>query len=207
MTTDIIYRYKNQVYFNITNKCPCRCTFCIRNTEDAIGEASNLWFEHEPALEEIYKAIDEFDFSDCNEVVFCGYGEPTMALENLIAVSKYIRERYPFRIRLNTNGLSDLMFGRDTAPDFQGVVDIISISLNASTPETYDEICHSEFGLKALPAILEFTKHVKQYVPKVVMTVVDTMPPEELEACRQLCASVGAEYHVRVYSENWTDEN
>ncbi len=71
----------------------------------------------------------------------------------------------------------------------------------------YDEICHSEFGLKALPAILEFTKHVKQYVPKVVMTVVDTMPPEELEACRQLCASVGAEYHVRVYSENWTDEN
>ena len=72
MTTDIIYRYKNQVYFNITNKCPCRCTFCIRNTEDAIGEASNLWFEHEPALEEIYKAIDEFDFSDCNEVVFCG---------------------------------------------------------------------------------------------------------------------------------------
>ena len=65
MTTDIIYRYKNQVYFNITNKCPCRCTFCIRNTEDAIGEASNLWFEHEPALEEIYKAIDEFDFSDC----------------------------------------------------------------------------------------------------------------------------------------------
>ena len=103
--------------------------------------------------------------------------------------------------------VSDLMFGRDTAPDFQGVVDIISISLNASTPETYDEICHSEFGLKALPAILEFTKHVKQYVPKVVMTVVDTMPPEELEACRQLCASVGAEYHVRVYSENWTDEN
>ena len=207
MTTDIIYRYKNQVYFNITNKCPCRCTFCIRNTEDAIGEASNLWFEHEPALEEIYKAIDEFDFSDCNEVVFCGYGEPTMALENLIAVSKYIRERYPFRIRLNTNGLSDLMFGRDTAPDFEGVVDIISISLNASTPEKYDDICHSEFGLKALPAILEFTKHVKQYVPKVVMTVVDTMPPKELEACRQLCTSVGAEYHVRVYSENWTNEN
>lgn len=75
------------------------------------------------------------------------------------------------------------MFGRNTAPDFEGVVDIISISLNASTPEKYDKICHSEFGLKALPAILEFTKHVKQYVQKVVMTVVDTMPPEELEAC------------------------
>ena len=89
MTTDIIYRYKNQVYFNITNKCPCRCTFCIRNTEDAIGEASNLWFEHEPALEEIYKAINEFDFSDCNEVVFCGYGEPTMALVLSKRIAKF----------------------------------------------------------------------------------------------------------------------
>lgn len=66
--------------------------FLYPKYRDAISEASNLWFEHEPALEEIYKAIDEFDFSDCNEVVFCGYGEPTMALENLIAVSKYIRK-------------------------------------------------------------------------------------------------------------------
>ena len=140
MTTDIIYRYKNQVYFNITNKCPCRCTFCIRNTEDAIGEASNLWFDHEPSLEEIYKAIDEFDFTDCNEVVFCGYGEPTMALENLIEVSKYVRERYPFRIRLNTNGLSDLIHNRSTAKDVCQAVDSVSISLNMPDAVSYNEV-------------------------------------------------------------------
>ena len=155
MTTDIIYRYKNQVYFNITNKCPCRCTFCIRNTEDAIGEASNLWFEHEPALEEIYKAIDEFDFSDCNEVVFCGYGEPTMALENLIAVSKYIRERYPFRIRLNTNGLSDLIHKRSTAEEICQAVDSISISLNMPDAASYNEVVRPAYGEKSF----EYSHH------------------------------------------------
>jgi chorismate synthase len=166
MTTDIIYRYKNQVYFNITNKCPCRCTFCIRNTEDAIGEASNLWFEHEPALEEIYKAIDEFDFSDCNEVVFCGYGEPTMALENLIAVSKYIRERYPFRIRLNTNGLSDLIHKRSTAKEICQAVDSISISLNMPDKVAAEET--AEFLERMIAA--------QDSVGGVVECLVDGMP-------------------------------
>lgn len=161
MTTDIIYRYKNQVYFNITNKCPCRCTFCIRNTEDAIGEASNLWFEQEPALEEIYKAIDEFDFSDCNEVVFCGYGEPTMALENLIAVSKYIRERYPFRIRLNTNGLSDLIHKRSTAKEICQAVDSISISLNMPDAASYNEVVRPAYGEKSFDAMLKFGKRLQ----------------------------------------------
>ena len=164
MTTDIIYRYKNQVYFNITNKCPCRCTFCIRNTEDAIGEASNLWFEHEPALEEIYKAIDEFDFSDCNEVVFCGYGEPTMALENLIAVSKYIRERYPFRIRLNTNGLSDLIHKRSTAEEICQAVDSISISLNMPDAASYNEVVRPAYGEKSFDAMLKFARDCKQFI-------------------------------------------
>ena len=187
MTTDIIYRYKNQVYFNITNKCPCRCTFCIRNTEDAIGEASNLWFEHEPALEEIYKAIDEFDFSDCNEVVFCGYGEPTMALENLIAVSKYIRERYPFRIRLNTNGLSDLIHKRSTAEEICQAVDSISISLNMPDAASYN-------------AMLKFARDCKQYLDDVRFTVVDVIGEEKVEQSKILAAQNGIPLRVRKYS-------
>ena len=171
MTTDIIYRYKNQVYFNITNKCPCRCTFCIRNTEDAIGEASNLWFEQEPALEEIYKAIDEFDFSDCNEVVFCGYGEPTMALENLIAVSKYIRERYPFRIRLNM-------------PD----------------AASYNEVVRPAYGEKSFDAMLKFARDCKQYLDDVRFTVVDVIGEEKVEQSKILAAQNGIPLRVRKYS-------
>ena len=199
--------YGKNLYVNLTNRCPNACDFCLRTTGDHVGDSGSLWLEREPTKEEILTELEKRDLSHYEQLVYCGFGEPTYRLEDIKWISAKVREMSHIPIRINTNGLSDLMFGRDTAPDFQGVVDIISISLNASTPETYDEICHSEFGLKALPAILEFTKHVKQYVPKVVMTVVDTMPPEELEACRQLCASVGAEYHVRVYSENWTDEN
>lgn len=200
MTTDIIYRYKNQVYFNITNKCPCRCTFCIRNTEDAIGEASNLWFEQEPALEEIYKAIDEFDFSDCNEVVFCGYGEPTMALENLIAVSKYIRERYSFRIRLNTNGLSDLIHKRSTAEEICQAVDSISISLNMPDAASYNEVVRPAYGEKSFDAMLKFARDCKQYLDDVRFTVVDVIGEEKVEQSKILAAQNGIPLRVRKYS-------
>ena len=200
MTTDIIYRYKNQVYFNITNKCPCRCTFCIRNTEDAIGEASNLWFEHEPALEEIYKAIDEFDFSDCNEVVFCGYGEPTMALENLIAVSKYIRERYPFRIRLNTNGLSDLIHKRSTAKEICQAVDSISISLNMPDAASYNEVVRPAYGEKAFDAMLKFAADCKKYTENVKFTVVDCIGEENIEKSRKVAEKMGIPLRVREYT-------
>ena len=200
MTTDIIYRYKNQVYFNNTNKCTCRCTFCIRNTEDAIGEASNLWFEHEPALEEIYKAIDEFDFSDCNEVVFCGYGEPTMALENLIAVSKYIRERYPFRIRLNTNGLSDLIHKRSTAKEICQAVDSISISLNMPDAASYNEVVRPTYGEKSFDVMLKFARDCKQYLDDVRFTVVDVIGEEKVEQSKILAAQNGIPLRVRKYS-------
>ena len=125
--TDIVYRYKNQVYLNITNKCPCKCEFCIRNTTDSVGEASNLWFEHEPSLEEIFAAIDAFDFTDCTEVVFCGYGEPMERLDDVLDLCRYIKDTTNLKTRINTNGLSDLLHGRETAPELYGLVDAISI--------------------------------------------------------------------------------
>lgn len=75
---DILYVYKTSIYANLTNKCPCRCTFCIRNNTDAIGNADTLWHKHDPSIEEIKKAVDDFDFTGFKELVFCGYGEPTM---------------------------------------------------------------------------------------------------------------------------------
>ena len=139
---DIVYCYNDEVYFNLTNKCPCNCTFCIRNNGDSVGEAKTLWFDKEPTMEEIYKAIDAFDFSGYKEAVFCGYGEPTMALDKLIAVSEYMRRKYPahldrdgnpcagIKLRLNTNGLGDLINKRSIAKEVCSAVDVVSISLN-----------------------------------------------------------------------------
>lgn len=89
---DIVYQYKNQVYLNITNRCPCRCEFCIRSHGDSVGDAENLWFEREPELEEIFDAVDSFDFSGCREIIYCGYGEPVMALDKMKQISPFLRE-------------------------------------------------------------------------------------------------------------------
>ena len=92
---DVIYDYADGLYINMTNRCPCRCSFCIRNLTDSLGNADSLWLRREPDLEEILEMIRETDLTPYNEAVFCGYGEPTMALDKLIAVSEYMRSKYP----------------------------------------------------------------------------------------------------------------
>lgn len=89
---EILYTYKKQVYANITNRCDCNCTFCVRSFKDSVGDAKTLWLQQEPTLEEIKKAMNAFDFSGYDELVYCGYGEPTCALDNLLASAAYVKE-------------------------------------------------------------------------------------------------------------------
>ena len=146
---DIVYTYGNQAYLNITNACPCRCTFCIRNNGDSVGEATTLWFEHIPSIDEIKTEIDAFDFSKYNNsIIICGYGEPTCALDNLTEACKHLKSK-GISIRLNTNGLSDLINKRETAKEICEVVDSVSISLNAPTAEKYNEVTRPSFGEKS----------------------------------------------------------
>ena len=95
---DILYVYKTSIYANLTNKCPCRCTFCIRNNTDSVGSADTLWHKHDPSMEDIKKAVDDFDFTGYKELVFCGYGEPTSALDNMLETAKYVREKTLFAV-------------------------------------------------------------------------------------------------------------
>ena len=196
---DIIYRYKTQVYLNITNKCPCRCTFCIRNTADKVGEATSLWFDKEPSLQEIFAAVDTYDFSGCEEIVFCGYGEPTMELEKLIAVSKYLRDKFSFKIRLNTNGLSDLIHKRSTAKEICEAVDTVSISLNMPDAKSYNEIVRPAYGEKAFYAMLDFAKDCKIYLDNVKFSIVDVIGDENVKKCQKLADSMGIYLRVRKY--------
>lgn len=197
---DILYRYKERVYLNITNKCCCNCTFCLRNHQDHYGEAENLWFDKEPLAEEIIDAIDNYDFGDCKEVVFCGFGEPTMALETLLTISSYIRSHYRFRIRLNTNGLSDLIYNRSTAHEICNAVDSISISLNMPDAESYTEVVRPIYGEKAFGVMLRFAQDCKTYLNDVRFSVVDVVGKENVEKSRLLADSLGISLHIRAYS-------
>jgi len=194
---DIIYTYEGSVYLNITNRCPCSCIFCIRSNGDGLGSAETLWHKEDPTLEEIKNEIDSFDFSPYKEVVFCGYGEPTEALDNLIESAKYLKEKYGLKIRLNSNGLSDLINKKETAKLLEGVVDCISISLNAPDAESYQRVSRSKFGEDAFPALLKFAKECKKYIPEVKFTAVDVITEEETKKCQKIADDMGIKLRIR----------
>lgn len=196
---DILYTYKNQVYANITNRCDCSCTFCVRSLKDAVGDSETLWHRTEPTLAEIKRAIDSFDFSAYSELVYCGYGEPTCALDNLLKSAAYVKERYPVAIRLNTNGLGNLYHGRNIVPELAQVVDSVSISLNAPTAEKYQAVTRPQFE-NAYPALLEFAALSQAAFQHTQLSIVDVLPADEIAACRKIADERGICLKVRKYS-------
>lgn len=197
----ITYEVGKGLYVNITNRCPNACTFCIRQNGDGAYGSDSLWLEREPTEEEIVADIERRNPEQYTELVFCGYGEPTERLDTLVAVARRVKAAHPaLPIRVNTNGLSDLIAGEPTAARFAGVVDTLSVSMNASTAENYQKVCRSRFGLRAYPAMLAFCADAKHYVPHVVLTVVEgTIPEEELAVCRANAERAGVSFRIREY--------
>lgn len=196
----ITYPVKNGIYVNMTNRCPCACTFCLRHNGEGVFGSEPLWLDREPTVEEVCESLKQWDFTNYKELVFCGYGEPTERLEDLLEVAGYAKKQYGVKVRLNTNGLADLIWREKTAYKLKGLIDTVSVSLNATNREAYDALVRPKFGPESYDAMLEFTKDCTRYVPEVVMTVVDVVTtPEEQEECRRICAQVGAELRVRPY--------
>lgn len=196
----ITYEVGNALYVNITNRCSNRCDFCIRNNGDGAYGSNSLWLAKEPTCEEIFASITERDLTKYDELVFCGYGEPTERLDDLLTVAKQIKASYTIPIRINTNGQSSLLHEKDTAPMYADVIDTVSISLNAPNADEYERVCHSRFGLDAYDGLLDFATRVKAYVPNVMLTVVDVaLTPEEIEECKAIADRCGVPLRVRKY--------
>lgn len=196
----VTYEFENNLYINMTNQCPNHCDFCLRNNSSGSLYAKNLWYRgDEPTKEDIWQELQARNLNQYPEIVFCGYGEPACRWDDMMWLCDRLKETGSHFLRINTNGLADLITGRSAALELDGRVDAVSVSLNASTAEKYEAICHSKFGLKAFPAILRFTAAAVLNVPHVRMTVVSTMPQEERDACRKICEELGADFHVREY--------
>ena len=199
----ITYEGRNSVYVNITNRCPCNCVFCLRHNKDHVFNASSLWLEKEPMVEEICDSIDAWDLTKYDEIVFCGYGEPTERLDDLLKVASYVKAKNNVKIRINTNGLADLICGEKTAHKLEGLIDSVSISLNATNEDDYFKSVRPRFGIRSYGAMLDFARDCVKYVPEVVMTVVDVVTTkEEQELSRKICDTIGATLRVRPYEEN-----
>ena len=202
MTKGTLFAYKvdSGVYINMTNRCTNCCTFCIRNNGDGAYGTDTLWLEHEPSTGEIISAVKALCSDSTSELVFCGYGEPTERLSDMISVAQELKRLYPkMPIRVNTNGQADLICGCDTSESF-GIFDKVSVSLNAPSSEKYEQLCRSKYRGKAFNAMLEFADNVNKRFHNVVFSVVKEMlDDDELKQCFQIANELSIPLRVRDY--------
>lgn len=189
------------VYVNMTNKCPCSCTFCLRQTKKMI-ESNTLWLKKEPSVEEILNEFDLYNLDDFHEVIFCGFGEPFERLYDILEIATILKEKKKdLSIRVNTNGLGNLLYNKDITPLLKDKIDTISISLNAPNKDEYLELTRSRFGIQSFDAMLDFSKKCKDYVPHVILTVVDIIGEKKISKCQKICDEIGVTLRVRPFEE------
>ena len=188
-------------YVNSTNRCSCACTFCLRNTKEML-ESNSLWLKQEPSVEMIIDEFKKYDLNDFKEVVFCGFGEPLTRHDDLMKVAKYLKEmRADLPIRINTNGLSSVTLNRDITPDFKGLIDTVSISLNAPNKEEYYQVTRAKYGIDSFDYMLDFVRCAKRYVNNVVLSVVDIIGPEKIFECQKIADELDVTLRVRPFEE------
>lgn len=193
----IFYPIGDSLYVNLTNKCPCRCVFCVREEHETVGNNNSLWLDHDPSMEEIKADLERFNLADYKEVVFCGFGEPMMRMDDLIETAKYIKSKKDIKTRINTNGLGDLIHEKNTAECIKDCIDSVSISLNAPDKESYCRVTRPKFGEKSFDAMLKFAEECRDCGINIAFSVVDEITPEEIEKSRELAESLGVKLRVR----------
>lgn len=201
-----VYTIYGNIYINLTNFCSNACEFCVRNHESTMdgrefgshsGEGDyDLWLDREPSYKDVTDILDKMDFSRYKEMVFCGYGEPSARFDLVEMLANYAHDR-GIKTRINTNGQGSAILGKDIAPRMAKCIDTINVSLNATDPVSYDKLCHSRFGLKAFDIMLDFAKECVKCGGNVVLSIVDCVPPEQLQKAAEIAREIGAKLRVR----------
>jgi TatD DNase family protein len=191
----ITYPIRNSLYLNITNRCTAACTFCVRYHTDFV-KGHNLRLRDEPTAEELIKEIG--DPKRFTEIVFCGYGEPLLRLDVVKVVAADVKRRGG-KVRIDTNGHANLIHKRNVLPELAGLVDAVSVSLNAQNAELYDKISQPKFGEITYEAVKDFIREAKKHIPDVTVTVV-SLPEVDIEACGKIADGLGVKFRVREYN-------
>jgi TatD DNase family protein len=191
----ITYPIRNSLYLNITNRCTAACTFCVRYHTDFV-KGHNLRLREEPTADELIKEIG--DPKNYAEIVFCGYGEPLLRLDVVKAVAAEVKRRGG-KVRIDTNGHANLIHRRNVLPELAGLVDAVSVSLNAQNAELYNKVSQPTFGIETYEAVKEFIRESKKHIPDVTATVV-SLPDVDVDACRIIAGELGAKFRVREHN-------
>ncbi len=196
----IVYWLDNSLYLNITNRCSNSCYFCLKRYKQGVS-GFNLKLATEPNMEQIIRALSEVLYMrSWDELVFCGFGEPTERLDVVLEVTRWVRSHYgrSLKVRLDTNGHGYLLNpGRDVVAEFKAAgVDKVSVSLNSGDKETYIEICQPTVP-QAYEAVLDFIGKAQKQMEVEVSAV--RLPEVDVSKVRKVAESLGAELKVRDY--------
>ncbi len=178
---EIVYKIRNTLYVNVTRECSNLCTFCPR-LEDPTVQGYYLGIDNDPEVAEIVAAIGD---QRPDEVVLCGFGEPTMRLDTVKGVAAEMKKR-GLKVRLNTNGQGSLINRRDIVPELVGLIDTVSISLNAPDKESYNKLCLPSDKENAFPALLEFATRCRDLLTETVVSAVGPIEGIDLDAVKML---------------------
>ena len=195
----ITYELNHALYVNVTNRCSNACSFCLRNEKSFVNGVDDLWLKREPSQDEILQDILKRDLKDYDELVFCGYGEPSYRFYDIIEVVKKIKKESDISIRINTNGHGNFIHKEDITPLFENLIDTVSISLNAVSSKEYNEVCYPSFE-GAYEEMLDFAKKSTCYT-QVILSIVDILPKEEIEMAKEIAEKIGAKLRIRNYIE------
>lgn len=199
-TTNYAYTIRDSVYLNVTGSCTSACTYCQRSSNPVV-KGHDLKLDRDPTADEMMAALETEGWQERSEVVFCGYGEPTLRLAEITAVASRIKEqKSDVNIRLNTNGLGNLYHRQNIVPDLTYGIDTVSVSLNAQDAETFEKLCRPSVGPNPYESMLDFSKKCLAAGLEVILTVVDH-PDVDVEACRKIAADMGAGFRVRALHE------
>ena len=196
MKNNYVYTIGNKIYINLTNRCSNNCDFCIRQGREGMS-GTPLWIDVEPTAEDVIEQLplnlDDYD----EEVVFCGFGEPTYNLEALdeVASSLHCVDK---TTRINTNGQANLINNEDVTELIVTSCDVINVSLNECNAEKYQQHCKSIFGTKAYEALLEFAKLCKLKGGNVIFSVVDSIGAKDVAECQKLADKLHIPLRVRI---------
>lgn len=193
MTQTLAYPIDDRLYLNITDRCTLRCAFCPKYNDSREVRGYDLTLDHRPEVDEITAAIG--DPTAYREVVFCGYGEPTLRLKTLLAVAAWIKARGG-RVRVNTDGLANRVHKRDVLPELAGLVDALSVSLNAQDEATYIRHCRPTLP-DSYAAVQDFLARAPRHVPQVTATAIAGLEGVDIAACERLASSLGVTFRRR----------
>jgi TatD family-associated radical SAM protein len=189
----LAYAIRGALYLNITDRCTLACAFCPKYNGSTQVHDYELAMDHMPSAEELIAAIG--DPKAYSEIVFCGYGEPTLRLKVLLQVADWVKQQGG-RVRLNTDGLANRVNKRNVLPEMQGKIDVLSVSLNAQNEAVYNQHCRPELD-GSYADMLEFLRLAPGYVPEVVATAIDGLEGVDIAACQQIAAELGVKFRAR----------